>query len=121
MKHDNTEEMVKKYFETANEEINTSELIDKLKPIISNKCKILSSKKENYVETVIFVLSCIGAFLTGVFVLFPEIIDYTDIIIQFFILGLVTIFILVAINLVITSLLPRYLDNKNINLRGKLL
>lgn len=121
MKRDNTKKLVKDFFETSTSDIDTDKLIKKLQPVISKKCSSLKSKSENYFETVVFTLSCIGAFLTGIFLLFPELIDYTDIIIQFFVLVFATVFVIVAINLIAKNLLPKYLDNKDIKLRGKLL
>jgi hypothetical protein len=72
-------------------------------------------------ETVTFALSCIAVFTIGVLILFPEVIDYTDTIVKFFIIGLATTFALLGINLFVKGLLPNYISNNNIKLKGRLL
>lgn len=121
MKHKNIEELVKDYYVETKMDLNTDELIHSLKPDIANKCRTIKMKRKDYIETVTFALICTAAFLTGIFVLFPEIIDFTDTIIQFLIVGLATAFVLLGINLFVKGLLPSPLVNKNINLKGRLL
>lgn len=119
MKPNNLEEAVYNYFEKENN-LNTDELISRLKPVITQKCEKINSDKKDYLGFMIFALCCVATFVGGIIVLFPEMIDFTDTIMQFVILGLATVFTLAAINLVIRSLLPNSINNSNIKLRGKL-
>ena len=120
MKQARTEDLIKNYFEETSVDIDTDLLLNKLRPAIQIKCKELKDKKENYFETLIFTLTCIVSFVMGIFFLFPEVIDYTDTVIQFLIVGFITGFMLIAIDIVATGLMPKYMDNKNIKLRGNL-
>lgn len=121
MKQVSTEELIKNYYEQKNADIDTEGLLKKLKPVVQIKCKELKDKKENWFETLIFTLTCIVTFVMGIFFLFPEVIDYTDTVIQFLIVGFIAGFVLITIDIVATGLMTKGKYNKNIKLRGNLL
>lgn len=112
--------LAKCYSEKIITEQDNKILLNTLRPIIEQKCNIIKSNKKDMNEKISFGLICITVFLVGVFLLFGDLIDYTDEILQFAILGVITAMLLAGINLVINSFKNNTINN-NINLRGKLL
>lgn len=119
MKHE-AEEMVQRYFDENFEDPNTKELLRKLNSVIVHKCTTIKEKNKSYLETTVFILGCMIALLVGTALLFPDLIDYSNEVIQFALPALAGGLLLAAINLTVRGL-TNGMENEDIKLRGKLL
>lgn len=113
-------ELMQRYFNENTEVPNTRELLRKLNPAIVHKCTKIKEKKESYLESVVFILGCILVLLFGTVLLFPNMIDYSNEVIQFALPAFAGGLLLTAINFTVRGLVNS-IENENLKLRGKLL
>lgn len=114
------EELVQRYFDENIEAPDTKELLRKLNPVIVHKCTSIKEKKKSHLETAVFVFGCILALLVGTVLLFPDLIDYGNEIIQFVLPASAGGLLLIAINLTIRGL-ANNMENQSLKLRERLL
>lgn len=122
MKNKKIFNIVSEYFDSETEQkTDTNKMLISLKPTIKHKCETIKTKKNSLTETLIFGISEVIVLIIGLFILFPELIDYTSEYAQIIVFTFLTGLILIGIYFIVNELRATpMMKNNRTRLRGNL-